>query len=49
MTEYMLSVHHTADEVVPDEAKMNEMFAAVDAVAHHEPAQRHTGSWWVAR
>jgi hypothetical protein len=31
MKQYMLSVHHTADETVPSEAEMQEMFAAVEA------------------
>jgi hypothetical protein len=31
MKQYMLSVHHTENEVVPSAAEMQEMFAAVDA------------------
>ena len=30
MTQYLLSVHHRADDPVPDDAEMPAMFAAVD-------------------
>ncbi|WP_076263791.1 YciI family protein [Intrasporangium flavum] len=31
MTQYLLSVHHTADDVTPDQAEIERMYADVDA------------------
>lgn len=42
MPEYMLSVHHTADEAVPSEEEMERMFADVGAFNERV---REAGAW----
>ncbi len=42
MKQYLLSVHHTADEVMPSEPEMQEMFQAVEAVNEQI---RQAGAW----
>ena len=42
MKQYLLSVHHTADEVLPSEAEMQQMFADVDQV---NQAMQSAGAW----
>lgn len=42
MPEYMLSVHHTADETMPSEAEMERMFADVGAFNERV---KEAGAW----
>jgi hypothetical protein len=42
MSEYLLSVHHTADEAMPSEAEMERMFADVGAFNERV---REAGAW----